>query len=149
MILHVKPRDCREREVSVVLCLSRVFYLVLALIMMPPKNKRQKQSESALAIGREKLVRLMSGSSDHNVSDQQDASPASTSNTANVELGVADLLSPTDAPVDDDETVDPTFDMDASVSSDTDHQRESFVRIGCCNWIETTGCLWVFSLSIT
>ena len=72
-MLHVKPRDCRERDVSVVLCLSRVFYLVLALITMPPKNKRQKQSESALAIGREKLVRLMSGSSDHNVSNQQDA----------------------------------------------------------------------------
>ena len=131
VMLHVKPRDGREREVSVVLCLSRVFYLVLALITMPPKNKRQKQSESALAIGREKLVRLMSGSSDHNVSDQQDASLASTSNTANVELGVADLLSPTDAPDDDDETVDPTFDMDASVSSDTDHQRESF----CENWM--------------
>ena len=113
-MLHVKPRDCREREVSVVLCLSRVFYLGLALITMPPKNKRQKQSESALAIGREKLVRLMSGSSDHNVSNQQDVSPASTSNTANVELGVADLLSPTDAPDDDDETVDPTFDMDGA-----------------------------------
>ena len=65
------------------------------------------------------------------MSNQQDASPASTSNTANIELGVADLLSPTDAPDDDDETVDPTFDMDASVSSDTDHQRESF----CENWM--------------
>ena len=48
-----------------------------------------------------------------------------------VQLDVADLLSPTDAPDDDNETVDPTFDLDASVRSDSTHQLESF----CENWM--------------
>ena len=39
-------------------------------------------------------------------------------------IGVADLLSPIDAP--DDETVDPTFDPNVSAQSDTAHQFESF-----------------------
>ena len=98
---------------------------------MPPKSKRQRQSQNALAIGREKLARLMSGASEQNVSDQPDAVSESTTNSADVELGVSDLLSPTDAPDDDDETADPTFDLDASARSDTALQLESF----CENWM--------------
>jgi hypothetical protein len=52
-------------------------------------------------------------------------------NSTYVQLGVADLLSPIDAPYDDDETVDPTFDLDASVRSDSAHQLESFNE----NWM--------------
>ena len=40
-------------------------------------------------------------------------------------IGVADPLSPTNAP-DDDETVDPTFDPNVNAQSDTAHQFESF-----------------------
>jgi hypothetical protein len=98
---------------------------------MPPKSKRQRQSQNALAIGREKLARLMSGASEQNVSDQQDAASGSNANPVDVQLGVADLLSPIDAPYDDDETVDPTFDLDASVRSDSAHQLESFNE----NWM--------------
>lgn len=95
---------------------------------MPPKSKRQRQSQNALAIGREKLARLTSGASEFNESGQEDT--ASTSK-ADVELGVADLLSTSDAPDDDDEMVDPTFDIDSSMRSDTTHQLESF----CENWV--------------
>ena len=82
----------------------------------------------------------MSGASEQNVSDQQDAASGSNASPVDVQLGVADLLSPIDAPDDDDETVDPTFDLDASVRSDSAHQHESF----CENWMLQlrSGVLW-------
>ena len=98
---------------------------------MPPKSKRQRQSQNALALGREKLARVMSGTSEQSASGQQDAPSVSTVDPVDAELGVADLLSSTDAPDDDDETVDPTFDLDVSAQSDTAHQLESF----CENWV--------------
>ena len=98
---------------------------------MPLQSKRQRQSLNALAIGREKLACLMRGSTEQNVSDQQDAATASTSNSPDIQLDVDDLLSPIDAPDDDDETVDLMFDMDTSVRSDADHQLQSF----CESWM--------------
>ena len=53
----------------------------------------------------------MSGTSEQSASGQQDAPSVST---VDAKLGAADLLSSTDAPDDDDETVDPTFDLDVS-----------------------------------
>ena len=41
------------------------------------------------------------------------------------------LLIPIDAPGDDDEAMDPTFDLDSSMRSDTAHQFESFSE----NWM--------------
>ena len=95
---------------------------------MPPKTKRQRQSQNALAIGREKPARLMSGACQQNLRDQQDAALVSSTDD---ELGVADLLSSTDAPDHGEEAVDPTFDLEASVRSDTAHQFESF----CEHWV--------------
>ena len=62
----------------------------------------------------------MSGTSEQSASGQQDAPSVSTVDSVDAELGVPYLLSPTDAlDDDDDETVDPTFDLDVSAQSDT------------------------------
>ena len=95
---------------------------------MPPKAKRHRQSRNALAIGREKLARV---AHQQDVSDRQDSPSAGTANSTNVELDASVLLSPIDAPDDDDEAMDPTFDLDSSMHSDTAHQFESFSE----NWM--------------
>ena len=92
---------------------------------MPPKSKRQRESMNALAIGREKLARVMSGTSEQNASGQQDAPSVSTVDSVDAELGVPYLLSPTDALDDDDETVDPTFDLDVSATIYASYKYES------------------------
>lgn len=90
---------------------------------MPPKSKRKKQSLEALAIAREKLARI---------SSDAEAGPSTS-----VSLATSDedyytlLLSPTLLPDEDDEEADPSFDLDASMRSETDHQLESF----CENWV--------------
>ena len=107
---------------------------------MPPKSKRQRQSMNALAIGREKLARVMSGTSEQSASGQQDAPSVTTVDSVDAELGVPYLLSPTDALDDDDETVDPTFDLDVSAQSDTAHQLKSF----CENWVTCNPVSYLF-----
>ena len=115
---------------------------------MPPKSKRQRQSQNALAIGREKLSRLMSVTSKQNVSDQQDAVSASTASATDVDLGAAELLSPINAQDVDDETVDLTFDFDASVCPATAHQFNSFCESWMLQLDRDDQCLWTFSFSI-
>ena len=100
---------------------------------MPPKSERQRQSMNALAVGKEKFAHVTRGTSEQSVSDQQDAPLVSTVDSVDAELGVAYLLSPTHALDDDDETVDPTFDLDVSAQS---HPFESF----CENWILQLDC---------
>ena len=101
---------------------------MLGFIAIPLKSKRQRQSQNALAIGREKLAHVMSWTSEQSASSQQDTPSVSTMDSVDAELSMADLLSPLD---DDDETVDPTFDLDVTAQSDTAHQLESF----CENWV--------------
>ena len=118
----IKSRDCCERKRAIYHLFRSSF---LGFIAIPLKSKRQRQSQNTLAIGREKLARVIS---EQSASSQQDAPSVSTMDSVDAELSMADLLS---APDDDDETVDPTFGLDVTAQSDTAHQLESF----CENWV--------------
>ena len=97
---------------------------------MPPKTAKKRQQELVLEKAREVKSRRMSGEG--------------TSSTAVIEVqtergGTDDdtgeltglLAMPGTALDTDDEAVDPTFDLDSSMKSDTDHIMESF----CDDWI--------------
>ena len=101
---------------------------------MPPKSKRQRTHEKNLEKARDsKRIRL---------SDEGESSSA-TQETSQEEREtrpepeeLADLLTLSENAINtDNEAVDPTFNMDASIRSDIDHMTDNF----CEEWVTHLG----------
>ena len=90
---------------------------------MPPKSKRQRQLESS-------LERARAAKMSHLSSDE-------ASNTPDIEVraepeGLEDLLNSSVEALDtENEEVDPSFDLDESMKSDTAHMTDTF----CEDWV--------------
>ena len=100
---------------------------------MPPKTKRQRRLEESLEKARESK-RICQESSGSAIITEHGAG----SGTVEVRdqhgepEGLADLLTqPEDALDTEDEVIDPTFDLDSSMKSDSEHIAESF----CEEWV--------------
>lgn len=88
---------------------------------MPPKSRRKRQLEEYLRQGREvKTARLTGESSSEGHVDGEDG----------LDLSVL-LEMEGEALNTDDETLDPSFDLDSSLTSDQDHLIENF----CEDWV--------------
>ena len=103
--------------------------LFSGLSTMPPKSARKRQIQASLQKARE--YRRTRVSSDNSVT----ATPITGASAAvpSVEQSdMAELLSMPESALDtDNEDIDPSFDLDASMKSDSDHMIESF----CEDWI--------------
>ena len=121
------PRGSRDRESYVVRSVSQLFK---PASRMPPKSRKWKHIEESLAKARE-------------AKRQRESDEAATS-SAEIEVrnergetdGREDGLSrfvmmSEDALDTEDEAVDPTFDLDSSMKSDSDHIAETF----CEEWM--------------
>ena len=86
---------------------------------MPPKSKRQRQLESALEAARAKKGRLQMS---HGESSGVRPPPEALEDLLNLSVEALDT---------EDEALDPSFDLDETVKSDTGHTRESF----CEEWV--------------
>ena len=89
---------------------------------MPPKSKRQRQLEDSLLKGREEIKRqkLDKGTSYEGQIEEDDVGE------------LFELAQMSEEALDtEDETVDPSFDLDSSMKSDYDHKVEEF----CEEWV--------------
>ena len=91
---------------------------------MPPKSARKRQIQASLQKARE--YRRRGVSSDNSVT----AMPITGASAAEQSVEQSDMA-PESALDTDNEDVDPSFDLDASMKSDTDYMIESF----CKDWI--------------
>lgn len=97
-----------------------------SVFAMPPKSRRMKQVQESLEMAREAKRRRMA--------DESEASSSATEVRSfdREEADLSLLVSmPEDALDTEDEAVDPTFDLDSSIMSDTDHTVENF----CEDWV--------------
>jgi len=93
---------------------------------MPPKSKRKLQLQECLEKAREAKIRRESG---EGTSGGAETEVRSEDRDESTFVGLATMSD--DALDTEDETVDPTFDVDSSMKSDIDHVSECF----CEDWV--------------
>ena len=100
------------------------------MFKMPPKSKKRRQCEFSLENAREAKRGRETGEDASNSTEIEVRSGNGGAEAQKDEL--ARLVSMSEDALDtEDEAVDPTFDLDSSMKSDTDHMVESF----CENWV--------------
>ena len=95
---------------------------------MSPKLKRQRQFEDSLVLAREKKLRCCSDQDESMIKDQFSGT---TDEFRTEPEGLAKLLVCDDALDTEDEDVDPSFDLDSNLKSDSDHIIDNF----CEEWV--------------
>ena len=121
-VIRCLPRVCCEDE-------RKCTTLFFELVTMPPKSAKKRQVELSLQKAREEKRRRTAEETSAEVLETAESS----SGAAAVEPSdMIELLSMSDDALDtNNEDVDPSFDLDASMKSDGDYMVEKF----CENWI--------------
>ena len=97
---------------------------------MPPKNKRKLQIVESLERARESKRSRKSGEGSSSSTVTEVRSERVGADAEDITLAQL-IVMPEDALDTDDETVDPSFDLDSSIKSDVDHTVETF----CEDWV--------------